>query len=31
MIVGDLVIDFGPGLKKRFSCLSRSYESVVNI
>lgn len=29
MIVGDLVIDVGPGLKKLFSCLSRSYESVV--
>ena len=29
MIVGDLVIDVGPGLKKLFPCLSRSYESVI--
>lgn len=28
MIVGDLVIDVGRGLKKLFSCLSRSYESI---
>jgi len=29
MIVGDLVIDVGPGVKKLFSCFSRSYESVI--
>ena len=29
MIVGNLVIDVGPGLRKLFSCLSRSYESVI--
>ena len=29
MIVGDLIIDVGPGLQKLFPCLSRSYESVI--